>query len=323
MNLLNMKTYSFMKRYVWALLFFALMIKTHAQQDPQYTQYMYNMSIINPAYATDDLGVVNFGALYRSQWAGTVGAPNTFTFYAHTPFNERVELGVSFLTDEIGDGAVKESSIFGDFAYVLPMSDDAKLSLGLKAGVTLFETGFNDFQLESGDFSTDPAFAGVTRAFPNVGIGAFYFTDRYYVGLSAPNLLSTKHLENDSGIQRLGSEEIHFFLTGGYVYEFNENLKLKPSVLVRAVGNAPLMVDVSANVLFNKRFEAGVSYRLEDALSGMFNFKVTPDLRIGYAYDHTLSNLGNFNSGSHEVFVLFNLDLLGLRQGYDKSPRFF
>ncbi len=313
-----------MKSYACLLLFLASIWGAQAQQDPQYTQYMYNMSIINPAYATDDLGVVNLGALYRSQWAGTVGAPNTFSFYAHTPFNERVELGISFLTDEIGEGAVKESNIYGDFAYVLPMSDNAKLSLGIKAGVTLFETVFNDFQLESGDFSTDPAFGdGVNRAFPNVGVGAFYFTDRYYVGLSAPNLLSTKHLENESGVQRLGSEEIHFFLTGGYVYEFSEDLKLKPSVLVRAVGNAPLMVDVSANVLFNKRFEGGISYRLDDAISGMFNFKLTPELRIGYAYDHTLSNLGNFNSGSHEVFVLFNLDLLGLRQGYDKSPRFF
>ena len=319
-----MKTYYFMKNYVWALLCLLWLTNANAQQDPQYTQYMYNMSVINPAYATDDMGVVNIGALYRSQWAGTVGAPNTLTFYAHTPFNERVELGLSILTDEIGEGAVKESNIYGDFAYVLPMSNDAKLSLGLKAGVTLFETSFSDFQLESGDFSTDPAFGeGLNRAFPNVGIGAFYFTDTYYVGLSAPNLLSTKHLENDSGIQRLGSEEIHFFLTGGYVHEFSEDLKLKPSVLVRAVGNAPLMVDISANVLFNKRFEGGLSYRLDDSVSGMFNFKVTPDLRIGYAYDYTLSNLGDFGSGSHEVFVLFNLDLLGLRQGYDKSPRFF
>ena len=293
-----------------------------AQQDPQYTQYMYNLSVVNPAYATNDLGIVNFGAIHRSQWASAEGAPKTFNFFAHTPFNEKVELGVSFITDNIGDGVLKENNIYADFAYVLKLNEIHKLSLGLKAGFTTFQTNFNGFRLP--EIQDDPAFnENQSSTFPNIGVGAFYFTDNYYVGISAPNLLKTKHLEDRDGISRIGSEEIHFFLTGGYVYNLNSNLKLKPSIMAKAVQGSPIVLDTSLNVLFNNRFEGGVSYRINDSFSGMFNVKATPSLRIGYAYDYTTSNLGDFNTGTHEIMLLYDLDLLGLKKGYDKSPRFF
>lgn len=293
-----------------------------AQQDPQYTQYMYNMSVINPAYTTNDPGMLNFGALYRSQWKNAVGAPETLTFFAHAPLSEKIETGISFISDRIGDGAVKENNIYADFAYILKLDEKSNLSLGLKGGLTLFETNFNGFRLpESQD---DAAFnENLNRTFPNIGAGAFYHRQNFYAGLSIPNLLTSKHLENKDGIVRTGSENIHLFLTSGYVYELNADLKLKPSIMVKMVQGAPLTMDVSLNALFLNRFEGGLSYRLDDSVSAMFNLSVLPALRIGYAYDYTLSNLSTYSSGSHEIFVLFDLDLLGLGKGYDKSPRFY
>ncbi len=295
----------------------------YSQQDPQFTQYMYNMSVINPGYATTDLGVVNLGGLYRTQWVGLKGAPKTGTFFAHTPITERIEVGISFTNDNIGD-VVNENNIYADIAYVLQLTENSKLSLGVKAGVTLFNANFNNFVLQSGDVSTDLAFNdNINQAFPNIGAGAFYFGDRYYVGLSAPNLLTTTHLENEDGIKSTGVQDIHFFLTGGYVFDINSDFKLKPAAMFKGVKGAPLSIDITANVLMYDRIEAGIGYRLDDSFSALVNFRVAPQLRVGYAYDMTTSNLSNYSSGSHEIIVLFDLDLFNFNGGYDKSPRFY
>ena len=296
-------------------------LQSFAQQDPQFTQYMYNMSVINPAYATADQAILNLGGLYRTQWVGLEGAPKTGTFFAHTPINEKIEVGISFTNDNIGD-VVQENNIFADFAYVLPMGLEGKLSLGIKAGFTLFDTNFNGFVLQSP--TEDVAFnENINRAFPNLGIGAFYFTDNYYIGLSAPNMLNTKHLETENGVKATGVQSIHYLLTGGYVFDINENLKLKPAFMAKSVSGAPLALDITANVLINEKLEAGLGYRLDDAISGLVGFRISPELKIGYAYDFTTNNLGDFNSGSHEIFVLFDIDLFGFKGGYDRSPRFF
>lgn len=301
-----------------------IFMQIKAQQDPQYTQYMYNMSMVNPAYATDS-GNINFGALYRAQWVGSEGGPTTGTFFAHSPLAKKVEAGLSIIHDEIGD-VVKESSVFADFAYVLKINETNKLSFGLKAGATFFSTNFNGFIYS--DELPDPAFANnLSKVFPNVGVGTFYFGENYYVGLSSPNLLTTKHLERQDGVLMTGVETIHYFLTGGYVFNLNENLKFKPAFMARSASGVPLAIDITSNFLINNKVELGVGYRVGDAVSGLANFRVTPDLRIGYAYDYTLSNLGRFSSGSHEIMVLFdiskNKDKKDDSKGYDKSPRFF
>ena len=298
-------------------------IQGYAQQDPQFTQYMYNMSVINPAYATAEEGILNLGGLYRSQWVGMEGAPKTGTFFAHTPINDKIEMGISFTNDNIGD-VVKENNIYADFAYVLPVGIESKISFGLKGGFTFFDANFDGFVLQSGDVSTDIAFnENISKTFPNLGIGAFFFTDRYYLGLSAPNMLSTKHLENENGIKATGVQNVHYFFTGGYVFDINENLKLKPAFMGKAVKGAPFALDITANVLINEKLEAGLGYRLDDAVSALVNFRVTPELRIGYAYDYTTTNLSSYNSGSHEIFILFDVDLFNFKGGYDRSPRFF
>ncbi|MFN3755232.1 type IX secretion system membrane protein PorP/SprF [Flavobacterium sp.] len=295
-----------------------------AQQDPQFTHYMYNMSVINPAYATENKDVINMGGIYRAQWVGLEGAPTTQSFFAHKPLSKKVEVGISIIHDEIGD-VVQESNIFADFAYVLSLSERTRLSFGIKAGVTLFSANFNGFQYT--DPVLDPAFQNnINQTFPNIGAGTYLFGDNYYFGLSAPNLMTSRHLETNNGLVGSGVESIHFFMTGGYVFTFNgnDNFKVKPAFMAKGVEGAPVSLDFTTNVLINKRFEAGVGYRVDDSLSGLVGFYVTPTLRIGYSYDYTLSNLRSFNSGSHEVFVLFDLDLGRLsKKGYDKSPRFF
>jgi type IX secretion system PorP/SprF family membrane protein len=291
----------------------------YAQQDAQYTQYMYNMSVINPGYATDDPDAVNLGLLHRAQWIGSVGGPTTSTFFAHTTLGNRMEGGISAIHDQIGD-VVKETNLFADFAYAIPISKNTKLSFGIKAGATFFSTNFNGFVYS--DDLPDPAFANnLSRTYPNIGIGAFYFGEQFYLGLSAPNLLQSEHLDNDSGIITSRKEETHLFFTAGYVYTLNEGLKIKPAMMAKAVSGAPLSLDLTTNVLINNVFEIGIGYRFDDAISGLVNFRVIDSLRIGYAYDYTLSNLGNFNSGSHEIILLFDIGKLG--NGYDKSPRFF
>lgn len=306
------------KIYIF-ILFISLV--SNAQQDPQYTQYMYNMSVLNPAYATDNADVINFGALYRAQWVGSVGGPTTGSFFAHSPIAKKVEMGLSIIHDEIGD-VVKETNVFVDFAYVLKLNETNKLSFGVKGGATFFSTNFDGFVYS--DELPDPAFANnLSKTFPNIGVGTFYFGENYYLGLSSPNLLKTKHLEKQDGIVETGVEEIHYFFTGGYVFNLNDNLKFKPAFMTKAVSGAPLSVDITTNFLINNVFEIGAGYRWDDSVSGLVNFKITPALRIGYAYDYTVSNLGRFNSGSHEIMVLFDLNKKGKNNGYDKSPRFF
>lgn len=311
-----------MKKIIVFLSFFFYFIGASAQQDPEYTHYMYNMSVVNPAYATGTSAMLNTGVLYRTQWVGAVGAPKTFSFFGHTALSNKIEVGLSLISDDIGDGAKKENNFYADFAYILELGGKNKLSFGMKAGVTTLQSNFNGFRFESGDVTTDLAFSqNINATKPNIGAGAYYFTDKYYVGLSVPNLLNSKHIEEKAGISAYGSENTHAFLTAGYVFQINDSFKLKPAFMSKFVAGSPISVDVSTNVLYNNKFELGLAYRINDSFSALMNINVTPNLRVGYAYDYTTSNFGQFNSGTHEILLLFDLDLLG--KGYDKSPRFF
>jgi type IX secretion system PorP/SprF family membrane protein len=302
------------------LINFLFCLSISAQQDPEYTHYMYNMSVVNPAYATGMPAMMNFGGLYRTQWVGAYGAPKTFTFFGHAAITEKIEAGISFVSDDIGDGAKKENNVYADFAYVLKLGGQNKLSLGLKAGFSSMQSNFNGFRFT--DPQTDYAFSeNINATKPNIGVGVYYFRDNLYVGLSVPNLLKSKYIEEKSGMNAFGSEEIHTFLTAGYVFQLNDALKLKPAFMSKFVKGAPITLDVTANVLYNEKFEFGAAYRIDDSVSALFNINVTPTLRVGYAYDYTLTNFGQFNSGTHEIMLLFDLDLLG--KGFDKSPRFF
>jgi len=313
---------------LFTIISLSIVLGVFAQQDPHYTQYMYNQNVVNPAYVTNDLGVINFGAMHRTQWFDAVGTPKTYNFFIHAPISNQIELGLSFVTDEIGDGVLKENNMYADFAYIVTVTEGHKVALGLKAGITTFNTNFANFRfpdedIVSGFIPTDLAFENVNKTFPNFGTGAFYFTDNYYLGLAIPNLLGSEHLVEQNGITSIGGEEMHLFVNGGYVFQISALVKLKPSFMTKFVKGSPTVFDMSINALFNDKIEGGLSYRLNDSFSAMFNIRVFNALRFGYAYDYTTSDLNNFNAGTHEIMVLYDFDVLGLKKGYDKSPRFF
>lgn len=307
---------------IFLILALFLSVTLYAQQDAQYTQYMYNMSVINPAYTTSNFGVLNLGGLHRSQWNGIAGAPNSSNLFAHIPLNNQLEVGASIINDNIGD-VVKENNLFFDVAYKLNFDSFGTLSFGVKTGFTLFDVNFNGFTLESGDVFTDPDFENnIQKTFFNFGTGIYFNTDNYYVGLSIPNILTTKHLNRNNGKYQ-GVENAHWYLTSGYVFEINDTFKLKPAFMLKTAKGAPFTLDITTNILYNNKVEFGLGYRTEDAISGMINFSVTPELNIGYAYDHTISNLGPFSSGSHEIILLYKIFISNLNKGFEKSPRFF
>ena len=283
---------------------------TYSQQDPQYTQYMYNQNILNPAYA-GSRGVTSIGVLGRTQWVGVDGAPETLTFVLHSPVGNKVGLGFSVIHDEIGPA--KEDNVYADFSYTIQVSDDANLAFGVKAGFTFLNVSFLE-GLEPDPILNEP----INKTTPNFGAGIFYYKEKYYIGLAMPNFLETKHLEKGNGQLSTASERTHYFLTSGYVFDVTENLKLKPSIMVKAALGAPVSIDLSGNALISEKFELGLNYRLDDSISGMIGFNVSNDMRIGYAYDHTFSRFGQFNSGSHEVLLMFDFN----RKKF-KSPRFF
>jgi type IX secretion system PorP/SprF family membrane protein len=304
---------------VIALLLSCFAVEMQAQQDPQYTQYMYNMNIVNPAYA-GSRGTLSIGLLGRTQWVGISDAPKTATLSIHAPVGKNLAAGFSAIADTYGP--VNEQNIYADISYTITTSEEGRFAFGLKGGITLFDVGLlSDIIPPQTVPGVDRLFQDdINEIFPNFGAGVYYYTDKFYAGLSAPNLLETKHLEKQSGTITRASEKMHYFFTSGYVFDLSETLKLKPSFMAKAVSGAPLSLDVTANMLFNDRLELGLNYRLDDSIGGLVNFGVTPDLRIGYAYDYTTSNLGNFNSGTHEMFLLWDIDFSKKNL---KSPRFF
>ena len=299
-----------------ALVLVTFSIKLQAQQDPHYTQYMYNMNVINPAYAGSKENL-SIGMLYRKQWVEIEDAPTTATFSGHAPVGKNVGLGLSVISDKIGP--VEENNIYGDFSYTLELGGEHKLAFGLKAGLTLHQVGlYSDINHTLPD-QNDPAFAqNTSNSYFNLGSGLFYYTNKYYLALSVPNMMKSKHLDYNG--RKFGSEVSHYFLTGGYVFDVSENIKFKPFFMMKSAFNAPTSLDLSTNFLFNEKFEAGVTYRLEDSFGAMINYAISPNVKLGYAYDHIVSDLNVTTPSSHEIVLLFDLNF---PRKVSSSPRFF
>lgn len=297
-----------------------LSVVSYAQQDSQFTQYMYNTININPAYA-GSRETMSIFALHRTQWVGLDGAPVTNTVSIHTPINgSNVGLGLSIINDKIGPSSENDISI--DFSYTIPVSAWYKLSFGLKATANLLDVDFTKLnQYDKNDYSFD---TNIDNKFsPNIGVGVYLHSDNTYIGLSAPNLLETKHFDRYAGTaanSHVSSEKIHYFLIAGHVFDLNPSVKFKPSILTKVVQGAPLQVDLSGNFMINEKFVAGVAYRWRAAVSAMAGFQATDSWFIGYSYDMETTRLSNYNSGSHEFFLRYELF-----NKYDKiiSPRFF
>lgn len=293
----------------------------YSQQDPQYTQYMYNPLVINPAYA-GNRGVTSIVLLHRSQWVGLDGAPRTQNLSVHSPIGlGKVGMGFSLVNDVLGPA--RETYFNVDFSYTLETSAEGKFSFGLKGSLNLLDVDFS----RTNPFNTnDPYLISIdNKLSPNVGVGVFYHDSKFYAGLSAPQLLQTDHFDRSGseGAETFVAEErIHYYGLAGYVFDLNRNVKFKPSTLVKMVAGAPLAVDVNANFLFYDKLTLGASYRWSAALSGLVGFQVNDGLLVGFAYDRETTDLGNatYNNGTYELFLRFELF-----KEYNRmlTPRFF
>lgn len=297
-----------------ALLMFLSFLDASAQQDPNYTQYMYNMSAINPAYAGSKENMTG-GLLYRKQWVGLEGAPSTGTFFLNTPVGKNVGVGLSMVSDKIGP--VEENNLSADFSYTLNLGGERRLALGLKAGLAMHKADFG-LVIPTLPDPNDEAWLATPSSKFNVGTGLFYYTNKYYVAFSMPSMLKTTYLDYNG--TKYGSEISHYFLTGGYVFDINPTVKFKPFTMIKMAPGAPTSFDISTNFLFYDKFEAGATYRLQDSFGVMVNYMITPNLRLGYAYDHVISDLKVVTPASHEFIMLFDLNF---PKKVSQSPRYF
>lgn len=286
-----------------------------AQQDPQYTQYMYNPAVINPAYAGSVSNLQFFG-LYRTQWVGLEGAPKTAYLSATTPLNDSgLGMGVHFKNDHLG--VMDQNSLAIDLAYTIDLDYQYKLAFGLKGTGSLLDVNYDKLHIYDG---TDPiAGENISNKFSgNVGAGVYLYSDKAYVGISAPMILSSNiYNDNDYKVMK---EKTHFYLMGGYVFDINYMLQFKPAALVKVMTGSPLQVDLTANFLFYEKFTLGAAYRWDASVSGLAGFQVSKSLFIGYTYDADTSKLAKYHSGSHEIFMKFELFNNNRRK---VAPRFF
>lgn len=276
---------------------------------------MYNMNVINPAYAGSKESI-SFGLLFRKQWVNIEDAPTSLSFSGHTPVGKNVGVGLSLISDKIGP--VTEQNVFGDFSYTLKLGGTQRLAFGLKAGASFHKVGLRDIQSSLPDPSEGVFGTDINDTSLNLGTGVFYYTDKYYVSFSVPNMIKSAHLDYNG--REYGSDVSHYFLTAGYVFDINYELKFKPSFMLKSAFNVSPSVDISANFLYQEKFELGATYRLEDSFGAMVNFAITPELRIGYAYEHIISDLKITSPSSHELIILY--DLFESKK-VSRSPRFF
>lgn len=310
-----MKVINIIRGIGFGLFFLSGIHSIHAQQDPQYTQYMYNTINVNPAYA-GSRGVMSIFGLHRTQWVGLDGAPKTIAASMHTPLGQsKLGLGVSFVNDRIG--AMDENNISIDLSYTIDLKDDLKLSFGVKGTANLLNIDYTKLNIYNpGDVMFRENLEN--QFSPNIGAGLYLHSDKSYLGLSVPNFLETDRY--DDNVFSTAKQRMNFYLIGGHVFDLSPSLKFKPAFLAKAVSGAPLQVDLTANFMFVEKFVLGAAYRWDAAISALVGFQVSDGLFVGYSYDAETTKLSNYNSGSHEIFLRFELFN---RFNRITSPRFF
>lgn len=304
----------FFRKIFFVLLLGLFSASSFAQQDPQFTQYMYNTMTVNPAYAGSQ-GHSVITLLGRTQWVGINGAPNTQTLSFDTPLNSRgLGLGVNVMNDEIGPA--QEIYVDANFSYAIEATDVGRLAFGLKTGLRHLNVDVSKLNPEK---QSDVNLVNVNKVFPTVGAGLYYYTNKYYLGIAVPNMIKSKHYKETIKGGDIASERFHFFAIAGYVFDLNDNLKFKPAALLKGVSGAPVSLDVSANFLYNERLYAGVAWRWDDSVSALLGYQVSDRFHIGFAYDLTTSEYRPYNNGTYEVLLRYEFR----KPNVIISPRFF
>lgn len=306
--------------------------KAKAQQEALYSQYMFNMMAVNPAYA-GSRDVLSMTGLFRQQWVGVEGAPTTQSFTIDMPLKkEKVGLGLQAYNDKAGD--ISNTGVYLTYAYRVKVSEKATLAMGITGGVTNLRADIIGTKLTQ---DGDVAFSqNVSRFLPNVGTGLYLSTDRGYIGISCPALIQNTFGQVDTTKKQQGKQARHYFAMMGFVVGISNSLKLKPSLLVKASEASPLSFDGNINLWIKDRVALGASYRttlkrdqtlsngwtdrLGDAVIGMLELQVSDQLRFGYAYDFMVNGLQNKQNGSHEIMLRYEF---GFKKAKILTPRYF
>ncbi|NMH88455.1 PorP/SprF family type IX secretion system membrane protein [Flavivirga algicola] len=304
---------SFKLKTIMGFVLMLNLLKTQAQQDPQYTDYMFNTLTVNSAYA-GSRGHLSITGLHRTQWVGLDGAPETQSFSIESPVGKNVGLGFSVINDRLGPS--DEFYFDTNFSYTITLYNESKFSFGIKGGGRMLNVDWSrgSYQEQEDVFQQNIE----NRFLPTIGAGVFWHNTNTYVGLSVPNFLTNEHYD---GVQNaVAAERLHYFLIAGKVFDLSPTIKFKPAFLGKFVVGAPIIVDLSANFLFRDALRLGIAYRWDDSVSGLIGLQLSPKLMLGYAYDYTTTDLQSFNSGTHEIMLRFELKS---KEKQLKSPRFF
>jgi len=300
------------------IVLFSFPAKVFSQQDPLYTQYMFNTLALNPGYAgTRDM--LSLMLTSRHQWVGFDGAPITQTFTANTPVADKnIGLGISVIYDRVGP--TKQTGTYIDYSFQIKISKNSKLSFGLKGGGNFYQLDMAELKrLTPYD---DPAYSvpNYNNFLPNFGVGIYYYSQVFYLGISVPKLLENSYTDNEVETYQAGKEMRHYYIMTGAVFNISNNIKFKPSMLARMTQAAPFSMDLNANFLIMERLWVGGMYRISESFGAMAQFKITPQFSIGYSYDMNTNELQNYNSGTHEIMLNYDFNF---KKDKVQNPRYF
>ncbi|MEJ1240807.1 type IX secretion system membrane protein PorP/SprF [Chryseolinea sp. T2] len=274
--------------------------ESRAQQGAQFTQYMFNPIVINPAYAGSD-EALKLTLLNRSQWVSVDGAPVTQGLYANGLFQrQRIGVGLSFVNDKIG--VHKNQDLRGMVAYHLPVSKEATLSFGMQTGLSIARSNY--VSLSSGS-ALDPQLAGAGMSSTSLmmGMGAYYRSKHFHLGLSMPSVLPQTTSLNDT--LTIKWKRVNYLLYSKYDFLIGDNLRLEPSILLKYYPGAPISFDINTCLVIRDALTLGLSYRNKESVDFLLRAQLTRQLQFGYSYDHVTGDVVNASKGTHEISVSY------------------
>lgn len=289
--------------------------KILAQQEPMYSQYMFNMLQINPAYAGNRAND-NITNLYRKQWIGIPNSPSTAALsWDRRQEGTNVGYGLQIYNDQLG--IESSSGIQGFYSFRIPLNKSS-LTFGLSGGALYYNAAYSKAKTT---VAGDPVFKeDIKGILPTAGFGVLFSNTNWYVGFSTPALLHTRIISNYNN-SSISDASNHYFLTGGYIFEPSEVVKIKPSIMIKGVSGAPVEYDFNINAWLNDVVGLGFSYRTNDAIVSMFEIQISKEFRMGYAFDYTISNLKPFNKGTHELMLRYEFGKPKIQRIL--SPRYY
>jgi type IX secretion system PorP/SprF family membrane protein len=307
-----------MKRLIYILILLILISVegVNAQQYSISSQYLTNGLVVNPAYA-GSRGAMSVNLSYRRQWAQIKGAPEFENITLHTPVSKKEKVALGLMINRTAYGITKTTGIYSFYAYSIA-TGPGRLAFGLKGGLDITNANYGGANVIEPD---DPEFTGSkSYSLPNLGAGVYYYTDKYFAGLSIPSFLSYHQSKNSEYSVYYNYKLDRIFFSGGGLLDISESFKIKPSFLLRYSFIEPLEMDLNANLIFGNILWLGGSYRIaEKAVVALVDLQVTPQLRVGYSYDYPAGHLNSYTTGTHEISIRYEFEF----KVSAASPRYF